>query len=215
MNRKDYEKELRKLQIGLCRPQDWVKHKGLRVIIVFEGRDAAGKGGTIKVITERVSPRIFRVVALPSPSDREKSQMFMQRYIRHFPAAGEVVIFDRSWYNRVGVEYVMGSGVRRDAQVGRSDGRSDEAPPQSADRLVEVLHRCTNGAHLCPPLWLILREYKTQAERHASKGQQSSPRNSLFVREPEFARLELDCTSTIPSDDQAISAISAARSKLQ
>ncbi len=108
MKRKDYEKELRKLQVGLCRLQDWVKHKGLRVIILFEGRDAAGKGGTIKAITERVSPRVFRVVALPAPSDREKTQMFLQRYIQHFPAAGEIVIFDRSWYNRAGVEYVMG-----------------------------------------------------------------------------------------------------------
>jgi polyphosphate kinase 2 len=108
MKRKDYEKELRKLQVGLCRLQDWVKYKGLRVMIVFEGRDAAGKGGTIKAITERVSPRVFRVVALPAPSDREKTQMFMQRYIQQFPAAGEVVIFDRSWYNRAGVEYVMG-----------------------------------------------------------------------------------------------------------
>ena len=90
------------------RLQDWVKQKGLRVIVVFEGRDAAGKGGTIKAITERVSPRVFRVVALPAPSDREKSQMYMQRYIAHFPAAGEIVIFDRSWYNRAGVEHVMG-----------------------------------------------------------------------------------------------------------
>ena len=108
MKRKAYEKELRKLQIELCLLQDWVKAKGLRVIIVFEGRDAAGKGGTIKAISERVSPRVFRVVALPAPSDREKSQMFMQRYMAHFPAAGEIVIFDRSWYNRAGVEYVMG-----------------------------------------------------------------------------------------------------------
>ena len=106
--RKVYEKELHKLQVGLCRLQDWVKYKGLRVIIVFEGRDTAGKGGTIKAITERVSPRVFRVVALPAPSDREKTQMYMQRYIERFPAAGEVVIFDRSWYNRVGVENVMG-----------------------------------------------------------------------------------------------------------
>ncbi len=105
---KEYLKELRKLQGELCRLQEWVKHKGLRVIIVFEGRDAAGKGGTIKALTERVSPRVFRVVALPAPSDREKSQMYMQRYMQHFPAAGEVVIFDRSWYNRLGVEYVMG-----------------------------------------------------------------------------------------------------------
>jgi polyphosphate kinase 2 len=108
LKRKKYEKELRKLQAKLCQVQDWVKYKGLRVIIVFEGRDAAGKGGTIRAITERVSPRVFRVVALPAPSDREKSQMYMQRYLSHFPAAGEVVIFDRSWYNRAGVEYVMG-----------------------------------------------------------------------------------------------------------
>ena len=107
LKRKQYEKELRKLQVKLCHLQGWVKAKGLRVIIAFEGRDAAGKGGTIKAITERVSPRVFRVVALPAPSDREKSQMYLQRYIAHFPAAGEVVIFDRSWYNRAGVEYVM------------------------------------------------------------------------------------------------------------
>jgi polyphosphate kinase 2 len=108
MKRKEYEQELRKLQVQLCHLQNWVKHKGLRIIIVFEGRDAAGKGGTIKALTERVSPRIFRVVALPAPSDREKTQMFFQRYTQHFPAAGEVIIFDRSWYNRAGVEYVMG-----------------------------------------------------------------------------------------------------------
>jgi len=108
MKRKEYEKELRRLQEKLCALQDWVKEKGLRVIVVFEGRDAAGKGGTIKAITERVSPRVFRLVALPAPSDREKSQMFLQRYIAHFPAAGEIVILDRSWYNRAGVEYVMG-----------------------------------------------------------------------------------------------------------
>jgi polyphosphate kinase 2 len=105
---KTYEKELRKLQAELCKLQEWIKHKGLRVIIVFEGRDAAGKGGTIKALTERVSPRVFRLVALPAPSDREKTQVYLQRYIQHFPAAGEVVIFDRSWYNRAGVEYVMG-----------------------------------------------------------------------------------------------------------
>ena len=108
MGRKEYEKELHKLQVELCRLQEWVKQKGLRVILVFEGRDGAGKGGTIKAITERVSPRVFRVVALPAPSDREKSQLYMQRYLEHFPAAGEIVIFDRSWYNRAGVEYVMG-----------------------------------------------------------------------------------------------------------
>lgn len=108
MGRKQYEKELRKLQTELCRLQEWVKLKGLRAIVIFEGRDAAGKGGTIKAITERVSPRVFRLVALPTPSDRDKTQMYLQRYMQHFPAAGEVVIFDRSWYNRAGVERVMG-----------------------------------------------------------------------------------------------------------
>jgi polyphosphate kinase 2 len=108
MKRKVYEKELRKLQVELCHVQDWVKAEGVRIIVVFEGRDAAGKGGTIKAITERVSPRVFRAVALPAPSDREKTQMFLQRYVEHFPAAGEIVIFDRSWYNRAGVENVMG-----------------------------------------------------------------------------------------------------------
>ncbi len=105
---KKYEKELRRLQAELCHLQEWVKAKGVRVIIVFEGRDGAGKGGTIKAITERVSSRSFRVVALPAPSDRERSQMYIQRYMEHFPAAGEIVIFDRSWYNRAGVEFVMG-----------------------------------------------------------------------------------------------------------
>ena len=108
LKRRKYEKELRRLQAELCKLQDWVRYKGLRVIIIFEGRDAAGKGGTIRAITERVSPRVFRVVALPAPSDREKTQMYVQRYMRNFPAAGEIVIFDRSWYNRAGVEHVMG-----------------------------------------------------------------------------------------------------------
>ncbi|HEX2445431.1 MAG TPA: polyphosphate kinase 2 [Vicinamibacterales bacterium] len=108
MKRAKYEKELEKLQVRLCHLQRWVKEKGLRVVILFEGRDGAGKGGTIRAITERLSPRVFRVVALPAPSDREKSQVYIQRYLEHFPARGEVVIFDRSWYNRAGVEYVMG-----------------------------------------------------------------------------------------------------------
>ena len=108
MKRKKYEKALEKLQVRLCHLQRWVKEKGLRVVILFEGRDGAGKGGTIRAITERLSPRVFRVVALPAPSDREKSQVYMQRYLQHFPSAGEVVIFDRSWYNRAGVERVMG-----------------------------------------------------------------------------------------------------------
>lgn len=108
LSSKDYLNELRKLQAELCILQDWVKQTGQRIIIVLEGRDAAGKGGLIRAITERVSPRVFQVVALPAPSDREKSQAFIQRYLRWFPAAGEIVIFDRSWYNRAGVERVMG-----------------------------------------------------------------------------------------------------------
>jgi polyphosphate kinase len=108
MKRKEYEKALRQLQVELCALQDWVKHQGLRMVVIFEGRDAAGKGGAIKAITERVSPRVFRVVALPAPSDREKGELYFQRYITHFPTAGEIVIFDRSWYNRAGVEHVMG-----------------------------------------------------------------------------------------------------------
>src|SRR5271166_3808251 len=108
MKRKEYEKKLRELQTELCRLQDWVVKEGLRVVILFEGRDAAGKGGTIKAIMERVNPRVFRLVALPAPSDRERTQIYVQRYLQHFPGAGEVLIFDRSWYNRAGVEYVMG-----------------------------------------------------------------------------------------------------------
>ncbi len=112
LKRKEYEKDLRRLQAELCHLQEWVKHTGQRIIVIFEGRDGAGKGGTIKAITERVSPRVFRVVALPAPSDREKSQLYLQRYVGHFPAAGEIVIFDRSWYNRAGVEHVMGFCTR-------------------------------------------------------------------------------------------------------
>jgi len=113
---KEYEKELAKLHEELVKVQEWVKHKGLKVCIVFEGRDGAGKGGTIKAITERVSPRIFRVVALPAPTEREKTQMYAQRYIRHLPSAGEIVIWDRSWYNRAGVERVMGFCSEEDAR---------------------------------------------------------------------------------------------------
>src|SRR5216684_3955814 len=108
LKRKEYERELARLHVEFVKLQQWVVHKGLKVCIVFEGRDGAGKGGTIKAMTERVSPRIFRVVALPAPTEREKSQMYTQRYVSHLPAAGEVVIFDRSWYNRAGVERVMG-----------------------------------------------------------------------------------------------------------
>lgn len=108
MKSKEYNKQLRKLQAELCKLQEWVRHKGHRVIIVFEGRDTAGKGGTIRALTERVSPRVFRLVALPAPSDRERTQLYIQRYLAHFPAAGEIVVFDRSWYNRAGIEHVMG-----------------------------------------------------------------------------------------------------------
>lgn len=116
MKRKEYETELRKLQVQLCHLQEWIKDTKYRGIVVFEGRDAAGKGGTIKAITERVSPRVFRVVALPTPSERQQSQLFLQRYIEHFPAAGEIVIFDRSWYNRAGVERVMGFCTKKQAE---------------------------------------------------------------------------------------------------
>ena len=114
---KDYQRELRRLHVELVKLQEWVKYKGLKICVVFEGRDGAGKGGTIKAITERVSPRVFRVVALPAPTERDKSQMYAQRYIRYLPAAGEVVIFDRSWYNRAGVERVMGFCTEEQAQA--------------------------------------------------------------------------------------------------
>jgi polyphosphate kinase 2 len=117
LSNKDYEKALRRMHVELVKLQEWVKHAGAKICIVFEGRDGAGKGGTIKAITERVSPRVFRVVALPAPTEREKSQMYLQRYIPHLPAGGEIVIFDRSWYNRAGVERVM--GFCTDAQAKR------------------------------------------------------------------------------------------------
>jgi polyphosphate kinase 2 len=116
LNRKEYERELARLHVKFVKLQQWVVHKGLKVCIIFEGRDGAGKGGTIKAMTERVSPRIFRVVALPAPTEREKSQMYFQRYMPHLPAAGEIVIFDRSWYNRAGVERVMGFCTQEQAK---------------------------------------------------------------------------------------------------
>jgi polyphosphate kinase 2 len=141
MERKVYEKELRKLQIELCRLQDWVKATGARIIIVFEGRDAAGKGGTIKALSERVSPRVFRVTALPTPSDREKSQMFIQRYVERFPAAGEIIIFDRSWYNRAGVEYVMGFATK-------------EAHRRFLTRCPEIEKYIVDGGIMLIKMWL-------------------------------------------------------------
>ncbi len=116
MKRKEFDKELRKLQVELVKLQEWVKASGAKICVVFEGRDTAGKGGVIKRIAERVSPRVFRVVALPAPTDREKTQMYFQRYMPHLPAAGEVVIFDRSWYNRAGVERVMGFATEEEVQ---------------------------------------------------------------------------------------------------
>jgi polyphosphate kinase 2 len=116
MTNKEYLSELRRLHVELVKLQEWVQNKGIKVCIVFEGRDGAGKGGTIKALTERVSPRVFRVVALPAPTDREKSQMYVQRYLPHLPAAGEIVIFDRSWYNRAGVERVMGFCTKEQAE---------------------------------------------------------------------------------------------------
>ncbi len=116
LDRKTYERELEKLQVELCHLQDWVRAEGARIIVVFEGRDAAGKGGLIRRLVERVSPRVFRVVALPAPNERERTQLYMQRYLVHFPAAGEIVIFDRSWYNRAGVEHVMGFCTKQEHQ---------------------------------------------------------------------------------------------------
>jgi polyphosphate kinase len=154
MKRKAYEKELRKLQVQLCHLQEWVKAKKLRVIIIFEGRDAAGKGGTIKALTEKVSPRVFRVCALPAPSDRQKSQMFMQRYIEQFPAGGEIVIFDRSWYNRAGVEYVMGFCTPEDHK------RFLELCPQVEKFAVE-------GGIILIKLWLEVGMEEQEARFHA------------------------------------------------
>lgn len=155
LKRKEYEKELRQLQAELCKLQEWVKHQGLRVIIVFEGRDAAGKGGTIRAITERLSPRVFRVVALPAPSDREKTQLYVQRYIQHFPAAGEVVIFDRSWYNRAGVEYVMGFCTREEHR-------------QFLERCPEVEKYAFNNGIILIKFWLEVSE-KEQKSRFEAR----------------------------------------------
>jgi len=141
MKTKVYAEELRRLQGELCQLQDRVKQEGLRVIILFEGRDGAGKGGTIRALTERVSPRTFRVVALPAPSDREKGQMYMQRYMQHFPAAGEIVIFDRSWYNRAGVELVMGFCTKKQHQT-------------FLDRVPQVEKYIVDGGTILIKLWL-------------------------------------------------------------
>lgn len=155
MSRKEYEKELRKLQVRLCHLQAWIKYKGLRAVIVFEGRDAAGKGGTIKAITERLSPRVFRVVALPAPTERQKAQMFMQRYIEQFPARGEVVIFDRSWYNRAGVDRVMGFAT-------------EEQTERFLELCPEIEKYITDGGTILIKLWLEVG-MKEQERRFAAR----------------------------------------------
>jgi polyphosphate kinase 2 len=153
MDRKTYEKELYKLQVELCRLQDWVKSTGARIIIVFEGRDAAGKGGTIKALAERVSPRVFRVTALPAPSDREKSQLFMQRYVERFPAAGEIIIFDRSWYNRAGVDYVMGFATK-------------EQHRQFLQRCPEIEKYIVDGGIILIKMWLEVGQEEQEKRFH-------------------------------------------------
>src|SRR4051794_27996874 len=154
MKRDKYEQELAKLQVELCHLQRWIKEKHLRVIIVFEGRDGAGKGGTIRALTERLSPRVFRVVALPAPSDREKSQLYMQRYMQHFPAGGEIVIFDRSWYNRAGVEYVMGF-----------------CPPEQHKRFLEICplmeKQIVDGGVRLIKIWLEVGQKEQERRFHA------------------------------------------------
>ena len=155
MKRKEYDKELQRLHGELVRLQEWVKYKGLKVCVVFEGRDGAGKGGTIKAITERVSPRVFRVIALPAPSDREKSQMYLQRYLPHFPAAGEVVIFDRSWYNRAGVEHVMGFCTKEQYET-------------FLERAPEIEKYIVDGGIILIKLWLEVSN-KEQARRFQAR----------------------------------------------
>ena len=190
---KDYERELAGLHVELVKLQQWVVHKGLKVCIVFEGRDGAGKGGTIKAITERVSPRVFRVVALPAPTEREKSQMYIQRYIPHLPAAGEIVIFDRSWYNRAGVERVMGFCTEEQAKrflqiappvekaiiefghhpaeilAGGERGGAD-APARGAHRRrAEDLEAVADGPEILQPLVRLFPRARrdVQGDRHA------------------------------------------------
>jgi len=205
MGRKEYDKELKKLQSRLCILQEWVKHKGLRVIVLFEGRDAAGKGGTIKALTERVSPRVFRLVALLAPSDRQKSQLYMQRYIPHFPAAGEVVIFDRSWYNRAGVERVMGFCTDKQYKL-------------FLDRCPEMEHYIVSGGILLVKFWL---EVGDEEQKRRFEARMEDPRRQWKLSPMDLPSRErwfeyskardkmLDATDTkespwyiVPSDDK-------------
>jgi Polyphosphate kinase 2 (PPK2) len=190
MKRKAYDAELRTLHAELVAMQEWVKSTGAKVCVVFEGRDTAGKGGTIKAITDKVSPRVFRVVALPAPTEREKSQMYIQRYVPHFPAAGEVVIFDRSWYNRAGVERVMGFCTEDQAKrfpghgprCGAGDGRlgdhpaqvlargggggADQAPPEPHRRPPQGVEAVRHGPALVHPLVRVLPLPRRDARHH-------------------------------------------------
>ena len=152
ISRKQFEEELAKLQVELTRLQTWVKDKGARVIVVFEGRDTAGKGGVISRITERTSPRVFRHIALPAPSDREKSQVYIQRYIAQFPTAGEIILFDRSWYNRAGVERVMGFVTDEQLRAVHDDGSAVETGDDRQQRHhpAQVLSRCQPGRAAAP-----------------------------------------------------------------
>ena len=190
LSTKEYEKALKKLHVELVKLQLWVAHTGAKVCIVFEGRDGAGKGGTIKAITERVSPRVFRVIALPAPTEREKSQMYVQRYLPHLPAAGEVVIFDRSWYNRAGVERVMGFCTDEQVETlpeGRAPGREGDrrlgrhpaevlagGQPRGADAAAEValrgraqgLEALADGPEVVQPLVRLLAGARRDVRRH-------------------------------------------------
>ena len=187
---KDYEKQLSKLHVELVKLQEWVMQKGLKVCVVFEGRDGAGKGGTIKAITERVSPRVFRVVALPAPTEREKTQMYMQRYLPHLPAAGEIVIFDRSWYNRAGVERVMGfcteeqakrflrvvplvekaivdSGIMLHQVLAGGEPRGADAPARGAHRRrPQDLEALADGPEVLQPLVRLLARARRDVRGH-------------------------------------------------
>ena len=190
MKRKEYERQMRILHGELVAMQEWVKESGAKICVVFEGRDTAGKGGTIKRITERVSPRVFRVVALPTPTAREKTQMYVQRYIQHFPAAGEVVIFDRSWYNRAGVERVMGfcqpeeterfleadTGGREshgrfgnpaaEVLAGGQSRRADPAAGKPDQRPAEDLEAVAHGFEVLQPLVRLLQGQRRDVRRH-------------------------------------------------
>ena len=227
LSRKKYEREMRKLHGELVAMQEWVKATGAKICIVFEGRDTAGKGGTIKRITERVSPRVFRVVALPAPTEREKSQMYVQRYIQHFPAAGEVVIFDRSWYNRAGVERVHGllhRGADRDVPgagpAGRAgDGRlrdhpaqvlaggqsrGADPPPREPDRRpAQDLEALGHGPEVVQPLVRLLARPRRDVRRHATPSGRPGTSPTPTTRSAAGSTSSATCSSQIPYEPLA------------